>query len=106
MASAPAPGPPVVVRRRERHVRLPGRASPAPRALLLVGFAAALRRSELVALDLADLRPVPEGLVLSLRRSKTDPDGAGTEIALPHGQHALTCPVRALTAWREAAGIA
>jgi integrase len=76
------------------------------RALLLVGFAAALRRSELVALDAADLRPVPEGLVLTLRHSKTDPDGAGTEIALPHGQHNLTCPVRALTAWREAAGIA
>jgi site-specific recombinase XerD len=76
------------------------------RALLLVGFAAALRRSELVALDLTDLRPVPEGLVLTLRRSKTDPDGAGTEVALPHGQHALTCPVRALQTWLEAAGIA
>ncbi|MGK7871607.1 tyrosine-type recombinase/integrase, partial [Falsiroseomonas sp. E2-1-a20] len=76
------------------------------RALLLVGFAAALRRSELVALDAADLRPVPEGVVLTLRRSKTDPDGAGTEIALPHGQHDLTCPVRALAAWRDAAGLA
>jgi integrase len=43
--------------------------------------------------------------VLTLRRSKTDPDGAGTEVALPHGQHALTCPVRAVQAWREAAGI-
>jgi integrase len=75
------------------------------RALLLVGFAAALRRSELVALDAADFRPVPEGVVLTLRRSKTDPDGAGTKVALPHGQHALTCPVRTLTAWRDAAGL-
>ncbi|MGK7871681.1 tyrosine-type recombinase/integrase, partial [Falsiroseomonas sp. E2-1-a20] len=36
---------------------------------------------------------------------KTDPDGAGTEVALPHGQHELTCPVRAVQAWQEAAGI-
>ncbi len=85
--------------------RRPGLRPLRDRALLLVGFAAALRRSELVALDLADFRPVPEGVVLTLRRSKTDPDGAGTEIALPHGQHALTCPVRALTAWRDAAGL-
>ncbi|MGG5889031.1 site-specific integrase [Falsiroseomonas sp. HC035] len=76
------------------------------RALLLVGFAAALRRAELVGLDVADLRPVPKGILLTLRRSKTDPDGAGTEVALPHGQHELTCPVRALAAWRAAAGLA
>ncbi|MGK7871601.1 site-specific integrase [Falsiroseomonas sp. E2-1-a20] len=86
--------------------RRPGLRPLRDRALLLVGFAAALRRSELVALDDADLRPVPEGIVLTLRRSKTDPDGASTEIALPHGQHALTCPVRAVQAWLEAAGIA
>jgi integrase len=85
--------------------RRPGLRALRDRALLLVGFAAALRRSELVALDLADLRHVPEGLVLTLRRAKTDQEGAGTEVALPHGQHALTCPVRALTAWLEAAGI-
>jgi integrase len=85
--------------------RRPGLRPLRDRALLLVGFAAALRRSELVALDLADLRPVPEGMVLTLRRSKTDQDGAGTEVALPHGQHARTCPVRALQAWREASGL-
>jgi hypothetical protein len=70
-----------------------------------VGFAAALQRSELVALDLADVRPVPEGVVLTLRRAKTDQKGAGTEVALPHDQHALTCPVRAVQAWLEAARI-
>jgi integrase len=85
--------------------RRPGLRALRDRALLLVGFAAALRRSELVALDLADVRSVPEGLVLTLRRAKTDQEGAGTEVALPHGQHALTCPVRAVQTWLEAAGI-
>ncbi|MGK7871482.1 hypothetical protein [Falsiroseomonas sp. E2-1-a20] len=39
------------------------------------------------------------------RRAKTDPDGAVTEVALPHGQHELTCPVRAVQSWLAAAGI-
>ena len=72
------------------------------RALLLVGFAGALRRSELVALDVADLRCVPEGMVLTLRRRKTDQDGRGTEIAIPYGQSERTCPVLALRAWLAA----
>lgn len=75
-------------------------------ALLLIGFAAALRRSELVALDVADLRFVPEGVVVTLRRSKTDQDGAGAEVAIPCGTSELTCPVRALRGWLEVAGIA
>ena len=75
------------------------------RALLLVGFAGALRRSELVALDVADIRFVAEGVVLTLRRRKTDQEGQGTEIALPFGQSARTCPVLTLRAWLEAAGI-
>lgn len=75
------------------------------RALLLVGFAAALRRSELVALDVEDLRFVPDGVVLTLRRSKTDQDGAGTEIAIPHGSGDRTCPVATLLRWLAAAGI-
>ena len=47
------------------------------RALLLLGFAGALRRSELVALDIADLEETPEGLHVRIRRSKTDQEGAG-----------------------------
>lgn len=85
--------------------RLPGLRPLRDRALLLVGFAAALRRSELTALDVADLRFVPEGLVLMLRRSKTDQDGAGTEVAIPYGASEATCPVRALRAWLDAAGL-
>jgi integrase len=75
------------------------------RALLLVGFAAALRRSELVALDLADIAFVAEGIILTLRRAKTDQEGRGVEIAIPHGRSPRTCPVLALRAWLEAAGI-
>jgi integrase len=74
------------------------------KALLLVGFAGALRRSELVALTVADLDFTPEGLVVALRRSKTDQEGKGRKIGIPPGR-ARTCPVRALQDWLEAAGI-
>jgi len=47
------------------------------RALITLGFAGALRRSELVALDVADLAFVPEGLEALVRHSKTDQDGEG-----------------------------
>jgi len=57
------------------------------RAILTLGFSAALRRSELVALDVQDLVPDRDGLRLLIRRSKTDQEGAGQEIAVPHGRH-------------------
>jgi integrase len=69
------------------------------RALLLLGFAGALRRSELVALDVTDLTPTPDGLRLRIRRSKTDIAAAGAELGIPRGRHPLTCPVRAVEAW-------
>jgi integrase len=75
------------------------------RALLLLGFAGALRRSELVALDLADLDFTIEGLVLTIRRSKTDQEGAGRQIGIPYGADVSTCPVRSVRAWCEAAGL-
>ena len=75
------------------------------RALLVLGFAGGLRRSELVALDAGDVTETEDGLRILLRRSKTDPEGEGRELGLPPGQHAGTCPVRALRAWRSAAGI-
>jgi site-specific recombinase XerD len=73
------------------------------RALLLLGFAGALRRSELVGLDLADIAHHPKGLIVTLRRSKTDQIGAGKIKAIPHGRKLHT--VRALQAWLEAAKI-
>jgi integrase len=75
------------------------------RAILLVGFAGAFRRSELVGLDTGDLKFQAEGLLVTLRRSKTDQEGEGRLIAIPHGCHTDTCPVRALHNWLEAANI-
>lgn len=75
------------------------------RALLLIGFAAALRRSELVALDVDDVTEREDGLVVTLRRSKTDQEGAGAELGVPFGSDPTTCPVRALRRWYEASGI-
>ena len=68
------------------------------RALLLVGFAAALRRSELVALNVDDLLDSQDGLVVHIRRSKTDQDANGRKVALPFGRTSV-CPVAALKAW-------
>ncbi len=69
------------------------------RALLLLGFAGAFRRSELVNLRIENLKLVRNGYVISLQRSKTDQEGKGREIAIPYGSHPDTCPVRALQDW-------
>jgi site-specific recombinase XerD len=71
------------------------------RALLLLGFAGAFRRSELVSLDATDVRVVANGLEVILRRSKTDQEGEGRLIGVPHGSDPVTCPVRAIVAWLE-----
>ncbi len=75
------------------------------RALLLVGFAGAFRRSELVAIDVEDLAETDDGLVVSQRRSKTDQEGQGRRVGLPYGSNPATCPVRSVEAWREASGV-
>jgi integrase len=72
-------------------------------ALLLFGFAGALRRSELVFLNVEDVRVDADGLRLRIRRGKTDPAGQGAEIGLPRGRHAETCPLLAFEAWQEVA---
>ncbi|WP_082528561.1 site-specific integrase [Methylobacterium sp. Leaf466] len=74
------------------------------RALLLVGMAAALRRSELVALDVADITVQPEGLRIVIRRSKTDQGGEGAVLPVNRTGRA-TCPAAAYEAWLAAAGI-
>jgi integrase len=73
------------------------------RALLAFGFAGAFRRSEIAALDLSDLDFVPEGVRVRIRRSKTDQEGAGQDIAIPQGRSIK--PVDALRRWLDAAGI-
>jgi site-specific recombinase XerD len=69
------------------------------RALLLVGFASGLRRSELAALDLADVSIVRQGVVLRVRRSKTDQSGKGREVGVHKGRRPATCPRYALDRW-------
>lgn len=75
------------------------------RALLLVGFAGAFRRSELVALQVSHLVASRGGLRVTIFRSKTDPAGDGADLFLPRGEHPETCPVTALRAWLKAAAI-
>jgi integrase len=74
------------------------------RALLLVGFAGAFRRSELVALNVEDLEETNLGFKATIRHSKTDQEGAGQTIAIVKGS--VACPVAALRAWIAASGIA
>lgn len=69
------------------------------RAVLLLGFASGLRRSELAALQLGDVEIEPRGVRVHLARSKTDQEGAGRVLGVHRGKRAATCPVRALEGW-------
>jgi site-specific recombinase XerD len=71
------------------------------KAIILVGFVAGMRRSEVVSLDVADITFEPEGVVVTIRRSKRDQEGRGRQVAVPRGRHEATCPVRALRAWLD-----
>ena len=75
------------------------------RALLVVGFAGALRRSEIAALTVNDVERQPDGLIITLRTSKSDQQRAGQRLGLPHGSRPDTCPVRSLTAWQHTADL-
>jgi len=82
------------------------------RALLLVGFAGGLRRSELAAIELEGpdagpvrLRFVGGGMEIHLHRSKADQEGRGAVVAIPHGSRLDTCPVQAVKVWLAEAGI-
>jgi integrase len=74
------------------------------RALLLVGFAGALRRAELAAIRVEHLEPCERGLRLTLPLSKGERSGGAVTVAIPYGTTDL-CPVRALRQWQQAAGI-
>jgi site-specific recombinase XerD len=72
------------------------------RALLLLGFAGALRRSELAAVEASHVQLSAEGLRLFIPRSKADQEGRGAVLGIRYGEDALTCPVRSLQAWMQA----
>ena len=75
------------------------------RSLLLLGFAGGFRRSELVGLNAEDLLFVRQGMIVTLRHSKTDQEGAGRKIGIPYGR-TKHCPVRATENWMVSSGIA
>ena len=68
------------------------------KALLMIGFSAALRRSELVALNMNDLEFTDAGLIITIRKSKTDQEGHGRKISIPNGRTRY-CPVQTLKDW-------
>lgn len=72
------------------------------RCLLVLGFYGALRRSELVALNVEDVEVNDQGLVVSLRRSKTDQDAAGRRVAMLHTGVADACPAEVYQEWLSA----
>jgi len=75
------------------------------KAILLIGFAGAFRRSEIVDLQVHDVQISDAGLIITLRRSKTDQEGASFTKGLPVGTTDATCPKYALEAWLQVAGI-
>lgn len=75
------------------------------RAMLLLGYTGAFRRGELVGLVVEDLREVPQGLEVTIRRSKTDQEGKGRTIPIPRERIPEVCPVAAVKAWLDASGL-
>lgn len=74
------------------------------KAMLLIGFCGALRRSELCRVRHEDLQFTTEGLILTIARSKTDQNGEGRKIGIPHGRGKI-CPVQMLKDWLARSGI-
>ena len=74
------------------------------RALILLGFASGMRRSELAALRVDDLQFKPRGAVVTIARSKTDQTAQGRQVGIFSGKKATTCPVVALRRWLQLRG--
>lgn len=84
----------------------PSRSGARDRALIMVGFVAALRRSELVALDVEQLSEHPRGMVIAIPRSKTNQRGDQNElVVLPRAGDPARCPVTMLEQWLRLAEI-
>src|SRR5262245_57283632 len=75
------------------------------KAILLIGFAGAFRCNEIVGLQVRDVQISDAGLIVTLRRSKTDQEGASFTKGIPIGTSDATCPKYALEAWMQLAGI-
>jgi integrase len=75
------------------------------KALVLIGFACASRRSELAAMECKDLKRHRNGITINLPRSKTDQEGMGRDVEVPFADNDRTCAVVALDRWLKIAGI-
>lgn len=75
------------------------------KAVLLIGFVGAFRRSELAAIDIEDITTSDEGIVVMINGSKTDQKREGRKVAIPFGKNKESCPVTALLDWVEASNI-
>jgi integrase len=75
-------------------------------AVLVVGFASALRSANLASLQLSDVVFSKEGVTLTIHFEKMDQVGQGRLIGLPHGKHSETCPVLRLRGWIARRGLA
>jgi site-specific recombinase XerD len=73
-------------------------------AILLFGFASSLRRSNLAAMQMADLEFCRRGIRVQVRREKQDREGRGRELAVPNGKRSVTCPVKAVERWIDYRG--
>lgn len=75
------------------------------KAILLIGFSAGLRRSELAGLKRSDLKFQHPGLLIEVQRSKSDQEGKGQEVSIHRSEHEDTCPVFAVEQWIDIASI-
>ncbi len=75
------------------------------RALLLLGFAGAFRRSELVQLCVEDIEFREEGMLVTLQKSKTDQTGVGRNVPIHTSTSDFLCPVRNVQNWMSKTGI-
>jgi integrase len=73
-------------------------------AIILLGYASAMRRSEIIGLTLLDIRDEPAGLLITIDKSKTDQERHGQVVAIARGKRPVTDPVAALAAWLELRG--
>ena len=75
------------------------------KSLILVGFGGGFRRTELISIDHEDLEFVPEGVKITIKRSKTDQFGEGMVKGLPYFSNENYCPVINLKKWLELSNI-
>jgi site-specific recombinase XerD len=75
------------------------------RSIILIGFSGGFRRNEIVSLDLEDLDFVPEGIKITIKKSKTDQFGEGSLKGLPYFDNSQYCPVLSLKKWIETSNI-